>query len=527
MNNDIDLKRQLADVIRAKANATVKSKLTPIEWGKIYTPHFFFRSFCDFHIDMSNTLHDMTYHRGSKIVVVAPRGNAKSTICSMLAPLKAVCEGTEKYILLISDTGDQAKKYLKTIADELKYNEALKEKYPHACKEGDIWNADHIETASGVCVEAIGKGASVRGRKFKQYRPTLIILDDPQGDDDIQSPSTREKDMAWFDKALVPSGDTDTNFFVIGTNLHKECIVNVLLPRPDFKAMHYASIIEWPTNMELWGEWETKYIHGSKEEAQDYYNENKEMMHEGAKVLWPEKESLLDLMILRANIGHVAFACEKQNNPRDPSKAEFDEDWFVDTDYDQLPLDVPLVTVGYTDPASGGQTKRHDYSATILLHYSPTERCCYVTADIKKRPISQLIDDIIRLAKVYKPITFGVETNGFQHLIGEEAIAKYQLLPLVAMPNFGTHKNVRISRLAVWLQRKFFRFKRNCKDTKILLQQLLEHPHAAHDDGSDALEGALRALTDVCNLEDASLEPEDDQVGDNIFDNNAVLGMDW
>ena len=282
MGEQINLAKQLADVIRAKANATVKSTMTPLEWGHKYVPHFFFRKESQFHVDMSNVLHNMTYNRGQKILVVAPRGNAKSTICSMLAPLKAICEGTEHYILLLADTGDQAKKYLKTIDDELTYNQALREKYPHACKQGDIWNADHLETASGVCIEAIGKGASVRGRKFKQYRPTLIVLDDPQNDDDILSPSMREKDIDWLDKALIQAGDKDTNYFIIGTNLHRECIVNRLMTRADFKTMKYASIMEWPTNMELWGEWENKYIHGG--DAMEYYEENKTLLHEGAKV---------------------------------------------------------------------------------------------------------------------------------------------------------------------------------------------------------------------------------------------------
>jgi predicted phage terminase large subunit-like protein len=447
----------------------------------------------------------------------------------MVAPLKAVCEGTEKYIIILADTSEQAQGYLKTISDELDYNDVIREKYPLACKHGDIWNKDRIETASGVCVEVLGKGKSVRGRKFRQYRPTLIIGDDLQNDDDVLSPTTRQKDMSWFDKALIPCGDTNTNYFIIGTNLHRESIVNTLTARSDFKCLRYASVMEWPTDGELWNEWEVLYTSG--QDAIAFYNERKAALDEGAVVLWPEKESLLELMILRANIGHVAFACEKQNDPRDPNKCEFDEEWFSDEVwYDSLPANLPsgFITVGYCDPAKGGETKRHDYSANILLHYSPDNKCCYVTCDIKRRPVSATIDAIIRLVALYNPLSFGVEANGFQQLIVDEAIAKAPLLPLEAVANYGVHKNTRISRLSIWFQRKFFRFKRGCKDTKLLMQMLLDHPHSAHDDGPDALEGALRKLTTEYNLSitDGVAAPiEADPIGDNIFDNNMYLGV--
>jgi hypothetical protein len=526
-----ELAKTLANQIRAKSSTLVKSSLSMIEWGNAYVPHFFFRTGCSFHHDLGDTLDAMAIKRGQKVLVLAPRGNAKSTICSMTAPLKFVCEATEKYILIISDTADQAKKYLRSIADELLHNETLRKKYPLACqpaKDG-AWNADRIETANGVCVEAIGKGAGVRGRKFKQYRPTLVILDDPQNDDDVISPSTRSRDIDWFDKALSSVGDTDTNFFVIGTNLHRESIVNILASRADYRTMRYASIITWPTNEPLWKEWETLYITGRGEEAQTYYIEHKSMLDEGASVLWPEKENLLQLMQLRATIGQVAFATEKQNEPRDPNKCEFDEAWFEGDDvwYSDLPTDpkvIPngLIHVGYCDPAKGGETKRHDFPAIVNLHYSPDLGRCFISCDMNREPVNRRIDTIIRFIDLYKMVAFGVEANGFQQLMAEELTAKCPLAPIHQVNNNSVHKNTRISRLALWFQRRFFVYKKGCRHTKILLQQIFDHPNSDHDDGPDALEGAIRTLTEVCDLTltinaETYVSPADDGLGDNIF----------
>jgi len=246
-------------------------------------------------------------------------------------------------------------------------------------------------------------------------------------------------------------------------------------------------------------------------------------MHEGALVLWPQKESLYELMTMRVNMGEAAFNCEKQNDPRDPSKCEFDESWLEDCEYDSINA-TDLITVGFCDPAKGGETKKHDYSAIILLSYSPSLGKCFVTCDIKKRPVNVTIDAIINWCTVMKPYVFGCETNGFQELMAEEVVAKAPLAPIQGIENYGVHKNTRISRLSIWLQRKFFLFRRGCKDTKLLRQQLLDHPHASHDDGSDALESALRLLTSITDLQSDTVEVgSDDGLGDNIFTGNPYL----
>ena len=517
--------KTLAEKIRVEAALKAQRiRLGLMEWAKQHIPQYFSREMSLFHNELCVELDRLEVDRGQKVLVVAPRGNAKSTWCSLARPLKAICEKSDVYILLVSDTSDQAEKYLKDIAAELEFNETLRAKYPVACEKGATWNASIIETKNGVCVEALGKGKNVRGRKYRGKRPTLIIVDDPQNDDDVISPNTRKKDVDWVDKALIPAGDTDTNYFIIGTNLHRESIVGTLMTRPDFKVIKYASIMEWPTNMELWEEWERLYLAGARDKCIEYYTSNKEMLDIGAKVLWPAKEDLLGLMIQRANMGHAAFASEKQNDPRDPSKCEFNDEWFKDDAwYDAIPASaIGYIRVGYADPAKGGETKKHDYSALVTLIYSPEHKCCFVECDMKKRPINITIDKMIELHNKHKYLAFGIETNGFQQLVADELVAKAPTFPVMPIANYGVHKNTRISRLGIWLQRGFYKFKRNCRDTKILVQQLLDHPHADHDDGSDSLEGATRVLTSTVDISVPTVQQDafaihDDGLGDNIF----------
>jgi predicted phage terminase large subunit-like protein len=250
-------------------------------------------------------------------------------------------------------------------------------------------------------------------------------------------------------------------------------------------------------------------------------------MDSGHKVLWPEKESLYELMSMRAS-GHAAFDAEKMNNPRDPSRSEFEAEWFEGEDiwYDELPTNVHKVVVGYNDPSTGKKAKSRDYSPILTGHFVPEDRCMYLECDVRKIAVTRLTDTIIEKHKQVHFDYFGIESNGFQQLLSEELYAKLQeagsALPISEVQHYGTSKNVRISRLSIWLKRRFYRFKRNCPHTRILLQQLADHPFADHDDASDALEGLTRLLTEVTGLdsnESDGDQQEVDGLGDNLCGN--------
>jgi hypothetical protein len=529
------LKAMIEARFRQAARSKASSSMTLMEWGMEYFPHFLGRSMSPLHYTLAEVYDDITYNRGQRVNIVAPRGNAKTT-WAQIKTMKAIVEATEHYILIISDTEKQAAGILDTIKMELESNEKLRQDYPVLLQKGPVWNNLRIETANGVCIEALGTGQKVRGKKFKQYRPTLILLDDPDNDEDVRSPTTRLQHIEWFDKALSQCGDTETNIVVVGTMLHRECIVGMLEKRPNYKTIKFQSIMQWPDRMDLWAEWERLYWSAGitmkdgvasreSKEAAHFYENNYDEMHKGARVLWPEKEDLLKLMTQRASSGHAAFMSEKQNDPRDPSKCEFDEQWFEDTEYEYEELQKRLSTndkriiLIAADPAKGGETKKHDYSPIITLYFFG-DAYCYIEVDMKRRPVTELTDRLIQTHKVVKSTAMGFESNGFQELIGDEIFFKARQqgvydLHVVPMENYGVHKNVRISRLSVYLQRKFFKFRKGCPDTQLLLQQLKDHPLADHDDGSDALEMALRMLTQIING-GADLDPVDDGVPQNI-----------
>ena len=81
------------------------------------------------------------------------------------------------------------------------------------------------------------------------------------------------------------------------------------------------------------------------------------------------------------------------------------------------------------------------------------------------------------------------------------------LLPLVELDN-QVNKQVRIRRLGTYLSQRRLRFKSRSAGTTLLVQQLQDFPVGDHDDGPDALEQALRVLTDLWNRREEEPDSE-------------------
>lgn len=486
---------------------TAKAKTTyPLtDWAKRYLPHHVGKPYSRLHTTLAKHYDESSQNRGTKICVIAPRGNAKTTM-SLAKVLQSICEQREHYILIIMDTNIQAKALLQIVQQELESNASIAKDYPGAAGKGAVWNADRIETRNNICIEALGTGSKVRGKRYRQHRPTLVIVDDPDNDEDITSVTIRHANQNWFKKALMNVGTKETNYFVIGTMIHAECLVAECSARPDFTTIKFSSLIKWPP-MELWHIWAKKL--SNPEDAKLFYVVHKAEMDKDAEVLWPEEESLYDLMVLRESNGHAAFMSEKQNDPRDPSKCEFKKEWLLER-YDHKYLlkrkdKEEHYTVTYTDPAKGKDVRRGDYSATVTLHYFPGDEFCYVECQVRKIPMADLPRALINWYKQTDTHIARIESVGFQELVGNEvqALAAQASLNIALGPHNhkNTKKDLRISWLGPWLQRGFYKFLDNDPDTELLLDQLENFPIADYDDGPDALQGAQATLTELFGAE--------------------------
>lgn len=471
------------------------------------------------HREMFAALLNATSTRGIRSAIAAPRGHAKTTVISVAYVLWCACYGHEPFIVLVSNTGDQAEDLLTAVKHELESNERILSDFPRVAEPFDRrpqptrWRRREIITRSGVKILALGAGQKIRGRKHRENRPTLIIADDIENEEEVRSADQRENKLAWFQKALLKAGvAARTNVIIVGTILHYDSLLARLIGSesgntefPGWSVARYQAVESFAERADLWARWEA--IFATREEfdgatgldaALAFYTANQVELEKGTKVLWPERESYLQLMELRIKEGRASFDSEKQNEPVDPDSCYFREEQFVYWD-EKFESDADLCrqlgrgasVYGACDPSLGGGRLRDD-TAIITLLYDRESKVYYVLdADIKSRKPKEIIDTILQYHKIRRYEGFAMETNQFQVVLAKELKnasmdTKHPLR--VKEVNHTTDKVARIQSLEPLISAGRVRFSRRHRQ---LIDQLRQFPKAAHDDGPDALEMAV------------------------------------
>ena len=488
-------------------------------FGRAYLKHYFVRPSPAFHEELDeiwtkgvlkgrNPAVDakkISRLDGSKSVVAAPRGHAKSTNFTFKDSLHATLYLYKHYIIILSDSSDQAEGFLSDIKTEMEDNQEIRLDFGN--QQGKVWKSTVILTTGGVKIEAIGSGKKVRGRRHGAWRPDLLVLDDIENDENVNTPDQRRKLDSWFKKAVSKAGDTYTDIMYIGTILHYDSLLSNTLKNPEYESRTYRAVISFSDRDDLWDKWTELYTNlfdpDHKQHAREFYLEHEAEMLKGTEVLWPEKLDYYKLMVIKVSDGDAAFNSELQNDPIDPDSASFQEEWM---DYYEPELvdfkDIRYVFVGANDP-SLGKNKKSDTSAIINLAVDLYSGYLYIEmAGIEKRKPDQIIKDIFeanrRLKRDYGKgfYKFGVETVQFQYFF-KEVMAQLsaelgEYIPIEEIQS-TVNKMLRIESLQPYIKNGYIKF--NAKH-KTLIKQLLEYPMGCNDDGPDALQMAVAlALT--------------------------------
>lgn len=481
-----------------------------MDWGRKFFPDYFSKPSSKMHIELAEDLQWLHKERCSTWATIAPRSGAKTTWTSKLYSLFCICHNLEHYILLIGDSSEQSYQNLAAIKKELEENQALAEAYPSACGIGPRWNQSYIVTANDIKVEALGTRKKVRGRSHGPHRPGLIIIDDLENDDGVQSHTQRDKVFKWLNRALLPSGSETCNVLFVGTALHPEDALQKLKDTPGWRLKAYKALIHEPTRQDLWDQWRRTYrdLSISPMQRSDLcramYETHKAEMDEGAELLWPEKESLYDLMVWRENKGEAAFQAEKQGNAAATGATEFGSELFPGSIWFDVWPTLQLKAMAL-DP-SKGQNEKNDYSAYVWGGLAEDGNI-YVDADIARRDASQVVTDGIQIYRQFLPHSFGLETvmflELFANLFAVEARQQGILLPIVQiMPH--EQKLVRIRQLTPYLKAGRIKFRAGSRGAEMLVDQLKWFPTGRHDDGPDALHMLFELLLDLCGSLDSN-----------------------
>jgi hypothetical protein len=232
--------------------------------------------------------------------------------------------------------------------------------------KGPIWRENYIKLRNGVVIHAAGTGTSIRGRRVRHQRPTLIVAMILKTIPTLNHAIERERVQTWFNRTVMNLGDARTNIAVLGTAMHRESLLMKLMRRAGWivrrengKPAPFRAVQQWPFRMDLWADWEKLFNNPDDERAEHkakkFFKRNrKREMERGAELCWPDREPLYMLMKLRAEIGAAAFDAEKQGNPIDPTTCEWPERYFTHDKFwfDEWPDDL-LIKGMALDPSKG------------------------------------------------------------------------------------------------------------------------------------------------------------------------------
>ncbi len=414
--------------------------------------------------------------------VAAPREHAKSTVASIVVPLWRICTGSRKFIVLVSSKVGIAAQFLGSVKQELETNRMIRQDY------GDLvdtsrWTQTDIKTRNGVRVIAVGEGSSVRGLLDEGNRPDLIVVDDLEDIELVQSAAHREKTSRWFFRTLMNLPGKDGDVFVVGTLLHHGGLLAELIADKRWKGGIYKAI------------------------AQPTLEHPDPLGRQTGELLWPENWNQERLDNKRGEIGSLAFEGEYQNNPVDPETQRIRLEWIEAHNYKLSDLDdVELTLAAALDPAVG-KTSSGDFAAIVVVGRAKDGTLyvldCKMHRHTPQAQISMVIAEYLRWSawrnsdkvKLTQFQTLVVEVNGFQivlkDILDERSKVEKVYIPTKAVKNYSD-KEARIDTLSPLIENGTLRFA--ARGQEELIHQLIEFPKGAHDDGPDALEMAVREL---------------------------------
>lgn len=454
-NTDRDkLRRYLLAIFKRRENIHLFGWFIARPYFPLETPSF--------HKEILDLISDKNNRR---IGVIAPRGHAKSTTVDMTYPLWAGCFEQEEFIVIISDTYTQAAEFINALKDEFENNPKIKWLFGNM--KGDDWQDGEFVLSNGIKYAAKGSGMKIRGIRHRHTRPTLMIFDDIENDENIKSAEQRQKLYHWFTKAAIPALARGGRAVIIGTILHFDSLVNKVMKQQDvFKS------------------WETRafYAITTDEDGTE-------------RALWPEHRSLEKLRAMRDDpsdqefIGSISFAQEYQHKPFSEEDAMIKPDWIKECEPSQVPdKHARLARVLTIDPAAS-ERQTADFTAMIVADLY-TDGNVYIRAIRNQRTSPSVTADTIReLDEIYKPQVIGIE-KGALGLVFRDLL---EGLPVIGLEP-DKDKVRRLLAVSRFFEAGRVYTVKNIQNGQAFREQLIEFPKGTHDDMVDAAAYAVRLL---------------------------------
>lgn len=152
-------------------------------------------------LDFLDLSHDAGDHRFNRTIVYMPRDLFKTTICTIARNVRRAAKNPEVRILIVSDTSDNASRFMIEIGNHFRYNELLQWLYPECVPPnfGAVrWNTKELVLARKSpwrepTFDAMGAGAGIESRHYDFISPDDLVTEKH-----LHSDTEMDKLIAWL-----------------------------------------------------------------------------------------------------------------------------------------------------------------------------------------------------------------------------------------------------------------------------------------------------------------------------------------
>lgn len=447
-----------------------------------------------------------------KVAIAAPRRHAKSTAVTLAYVLACVLFRNRQYVLVLSDTITQATQFLGDIKKELIDNEKIGTLFGIVGFEKDTEDDVIVNCSDGhqFRISAKGSEQKMRGLKWNNKRPDLIVGDDLENDEIVLNKDRREKFKRWFYGALVPSLSSNGVIRIVGTILHEDSMLNNLMP----------SI--WNADTKV----EPLKISNTNKKASWLSFKYRAHTDDFTKILWPEKYTPEWFQSERRDFTDRGipdvYSQEYLNEPIDDSVAYFKRNDFV-----ALSPEDKKKTVNYYITADLAISKEEtaDYSVFVISAMDEN-RIIQIKNVIRERLDGrEIVDMIISLNDVYKPDVFGIEEMQVSKSIGpflrEEMLRTGKFVNLLPLKHGGKDKISRARSIQGRMRAGGVKFDKAGDWYPVFEDELCKFPRGTKDDQVDAF-AYVGIMLDSLIEAPTREEQEDDAYYDELHASRAT-----
>jgi predicted phage terminase large subunit-like protein len=419
------------------------------------------------------------------VAIAAPRGHAKTTALSHTYTLASVLFREREYVLIVSDTIAQAVQFLADIKKELAENEQLRSlfKINSFIKETEDDFICLCDDGHKFRISAKGSEQKVRGLKWDNKRPDLIICDDLENDEIVMNRDRRTKFKRWFYGALLPCRSYKGIVRYVGTILHNDSLLESLMPKNSEKYTVIEPLKTWSKRPKA--AWKSvKY----KAHTPDF-----------SEILWKaryDKQWFVDKRTEYIEQGLPdVYSQDYLNIPIDESLAYFkrsDLKDFTDVDRELLKQKEWKKQFNFyvgTDLAVS-TAELADWSVFVIAGMD-VNGALYIFKVIRERMDSQeIVETLLGIHQVYNPIAISMERGQIEKAIGpflRERMVSSNTFPTILPITPSVDKAQRARSIQARMRAGAVKFDKAADWYLDLEDEAALFPRGKHDDQVDAL----------------------------------------